>query len=61
MNKIFRNAMICSLTVALYGISFHYYNNNPHDWKAVLMWLPIYISPIWGIATASFLSERGKK
>ena len=61
MNKIFKSALIASLIVAVYGLLFHFYNVNPHDWEAVAMWLPVYVSPIWGIAGYSYLSERGKE
>jgi len=61
MNKLLRGALICSIVVAGYGLLFHFINVNPHDWGAVAMWLPVYISPIWGTAGISYLSERGKK
>ena len=61
MNKLLKGTLICSLVVITYGILFHYYNVAYHDWKAVALWLPIYISPIWGIAGVSWLSERSKE
>ena len=61
MNKLIRSALICSLVVAGYGLLFHFYNVSPHDWKAVAMWMPLYIFPIWGLAGASWLSERRKE
>jgi len=61
MNKLLKSTLIASLIVVTYGILFHFYNVNPHNWKAVAMWLPVYISPIWGAAGYSYLSERGKK
>jgi len=61
MNKIFKGAFICSIVVVAFGILFHYYNVTPHNWKAVALWLPIYISPVWGVAGISWLSERGEE
>ena len=58
MNKVFREALICSLVVMTYGILFHYYTVTPNDWEAVVMWLPVYISPIWGIA-GLLIYQRG--
>lgn len=60
MNKTIKGALICSLVVATFGLLFHFYNVTPHDWGAVAMWLPIYISPVWGVAGYSYLTERGK-
>jgi len=51
--NVFRGAIICSLIVMTYGLLFHYYLVTPHNWSLVFMWLPIYISPIWGVAGLS--------
>ncbi len=59
--NVFRGALIASLIVVAYGLLFHNYHNIPHDWQAAVMWLPLYISPIWGLAGASWLSEREDK
>ena len=61
MNKLFKGALISSSIVISFATFFHYYNVNPNDWEAFFMWLPIYISPIWSIAGASYLSERRNK
>ncbi len=61
MKTLFRGALICSLVVAGFGVLFHYYNVTPNDWAAVAMWIPIYISPIWGIAGWSHFSNRKKE
>ncbi len=61
MNKLFKGALISSLVILAFGVLFHYYNVTPNNWTAVAIWLPIYISPIWGIAGASWLSERSKE
>jgi len=61
MNRTLKGALICSLVVVAFGILFHYYNVTPNDWKAVTLWLPVYISPIWAIAGISMLSERKKE
>jgi hypothetical protein len=59
--NIFMGALIGSLIIAACAVSFHAFNVAPHNWSAVIMWLPVYVFPIWGIAGASYLSERGKK
>ena len=60
MEKVLRSALICSLVVGAYAIAFHGINVIPNNWGSVFMWLPIYVSPIWGIAGVSYLTERGK-
>ena len=60
MNKIIKGALISSIIVVGFGISFHGLAVTPHDWSAVALWLPIYISPLWGIAGVSYLTERSK-
>jgi len=60
MNKTIRGAFICSLVVVAFGSLFHYYNVSPQDWGAVALWLPVYVSPIWGVAGYSVFSERSK-
>ena len=61
MNKVFRSALIASLIVVTYGLMYHGSNVSPTNWAAAIMWLPLYISPLWAIAGASYYSERGKK
>jgi len=61
MNKLIKGSLICSLVVIAYGLLFHFYNVTPNDWQAVALWMPLYISPIWGIAGYSYLSDRSKK
>jgi len=61
MNKIFRSALVVSFIVGAYAIGFHSYHNIPNDWGAFLLWIPLYISPIWALAGASYLSERGEE
>jgi len=58
MEDIFKSAIIVSLVIATYAVCFHAITVNPNDWNAVALWLPVYISPIWGIAGASWYSER---
>ena len=58
MNKLLKGALICSAVVVGYGLLFHHLNVTPHDWRAVAMWLPVYISPIWGIVGFSYLMEE---
>jgi len=61
MNKLFRGALICSAVVVGFGLLFHYLTVKPNDWGAVALWIPLYISPIWGIAGFSYLTERRKE
>ncbi len=58
--KLSRGAIISSLVVSCGALLFHALTVTPHDWGAVFMWLPVYVSPIWIIAGASSLSERRK-
>ncbi|GBE19307.1 hypothetical protein BMS3Abin17_00030 [archaeon BMS3Abin17] len=60
MNKLFKGALVSSLIVLSFATFWNYYNVSPNDWSALFMWLPVYISPIWSIAGASYLSERRK-
>ncbi len=57
----FRGAIITSVVVVLFGMMFHYYNVTPHDWGAVALWLPVYISPIWAISGFSWFTQRKDK
>ena len=61
MLKLRYQALICSLVVGAFAFAFHGLTVAPHDWSAVFMWLPLYISPVWGIAGVSYLTERGKE
>ena len=61
MNKVFKHAFIASLIVAVYGLSYHSLKVTPQDFHAAVLWLPLYISPIWGLASASYFDERRKK
>jgi hypothetical protein len=61
MNKVFKHALIASLIVVTYGLCWHSLKVTPNDFQSAIMWLPLYISPIWGIAGASYFSERRKK
>lgn len=61
MGKLLVGALVSSLVVVLFGLSWHGLRVSPNDWQAVVMWLPLYVAPIWGFAGASYLSERGKK
>jgi len=61
MNKKIVGPLICSFIVGGFAILFHLLNVTPNNWNAFFMWLPFYISPIWGVAGISWLSERRKK
>jgi len=58
--KILTQALICSLVVGAFAFIFHGYTVSPNNFGAVCLWLPLYISPIWGVAGISHLSERRK-
>lgn len=60
-NHPFKMALICSVVIGSYCFLFHGIKVLPHDWGAVAMWIPVYISPLWAVAGASSLSERRKK
>ena len=55
---VFKSAGVVSIIIGAYAIFFHAINVSPNNWNAMAIWLPIYISPIWGIAGASWYSER---
>lgn len=61
MEEVFKHAFIASLVVVIFSLLFHNFIVSPNDFKAVFLWLPLYLSPIWGISSISYLSERGKK
>ena len=60
MNNLLKGAVITSLVVIIYGLLFHGLNVTPNDWQLAVMWLSLYIAPIWGLAGMSWLSERSK-
>jgi len=57
----FKGALICSIVVVAFGLIYHARTVIPNNFPLVILWLPVYISPLWGIAGISYLSEKGRK
>ncbi len=56
----FRGALIVSIIVIIYGLLWHTFQETTKNYGLVIMWLPVYIAPLWIVAGISWLSERKK-
>lgn len=57
----FKGSLIVSIIIIIFGALIHYTSVKPNNWGAFLLWIPVYISPMWALAGASWVSERGKE
>lgn len=60
MEKITKQGILASIVITIYAFMFHAIQVTPHDYVAVVQWLPLYLAPIWVIVFWVIMSEKNK-
>jgi len=56
--KPFKGALISSAFVFIGAVLLFTIEHQVPEWDKFFMWIPLYISPLWGMAGLSWYSER---
>ena len=57
----YKTPFFATIIIIGFGAYVHSLTYNPQDWNSFMMWVPLYISPVWGFAGYDYLQDRGRK